>query len=127
MLEDRKKPKMRSILGFGQNGDKIGRAKNLQKGSTDMKMTFSEFAKLLYNHIGNRCGTDVFTYDLLTNILDPASNTILEELQPDTKKDGGKYMTYTGNFRFYDAEKRVMKFVDGMVIGVGQVCWIEMK
>ena len=47
--------------------------------------------------------------------------------QPDTKKDGGKYMTYTGNFRFYDAEKRVMKFVDGMVIGVEQVCRIEMK
>lgn len=47
--------------------------------------------------------------------------------QPDTKKDGGRYMTYAGNFRFYDAEKRVMKFVDGMVIGVGQVCRIEMK
>lgn len=47
--------------------------------------------------------------------------------QPDTKKDGGRYMTYTGNFRFYDAEKRVMKFVDGMVIGVEQVCRIEMK
>ena len=47
--------------------------------------------------------------------------------QPDAKKDGGRYMTYTGNFRFYDAEKRVVKFVDGMVIGVGQVCWIEMK
>ena len=47
--------------------------------------------------------------------------------QPDTKKDGGKYMTYTGNFRFYDAEKRVMKFVDGMVLGAGQVCRIEMK
>ena len=27
--------------------------------------------------------------------------------QPDAKKDGGRYMTYTGNFRFYDAEKRV--------------------
>ena len=47
--------------------------------------------------------------------------------QPDAKKDGGRYMTYTGNFRFYDAEKRVMKFVGGMVIGVGQVCRIEMK
>lgn len=47
--------------------------------------------------------------------------------QPDTKKDGGRYMTYTGNFRFYDAEKRVVKFVDGMVIGAGQVCRIEMK
>ena len=47
--------------------------------------------------------------------------------QPDAKKDGGRYMTYTGNFRFYDAEKRVVKFVDGMVIGVGQVCRIEMK
>ena len=45
--------------------------------------------------------------------------------QPDAKKDGGKYMTYTGNFRFYDAEKRVMKFVDGMVIGGGQVCRID--
>ena len=41
--------------------------------------------------------------------------------QPDAKKDGGRYMTYTGNFRFYDAEKRVMKFVDGMVLGAGQV------
>ena len=47
--------------------------------------------------------------------------------QPDAKKDGGRYMTYAGNFRFYDAEKRVMKFVDGMVIGVEQVCRIEMK
>lgn len=45
--------------------------------------------------------------------------------QPDAKKDGGRYMTYTGNFRFYDAEKRVMKFVGGMVIGVGQVCRID--
>ena len=45
--------------------------------------------------------------------------------QPDAKKDGGRYMTYTGNFRFYDAEKRVMKFVDGMVIGAGQVCRID--
>lgn len=47
--------------------------------------------------------------------------------QPDAKKDGGRYMTYTGNFRFYNAEKRVMKFADGMMIGVGQVCRIEMK
>lgn len=47
--------------------------------------------------------------------------------QPDAKKDGGRYMTYTGNFRFYDAEKRVVKFVDGMVIGSRQVCRIEMK
>lgn len=47
--------------------------------------------------------------------------------QPDAKKDGGRYMTYTGNFRFYDAEKRVVKFVDGMVIGAGQVCRIEIK
>ena len=47
--------------------------------------------------------------------------------QPDAKKDGGRYMTYTGNFRFYDAEKRVVKFVAGMVIGAGQVCRIEMK
>ena len=47
--------------------------------------------------------------------------------QPDAKKDGGRYMTYTGNFRFYDAEKRVMKVVDGMVIGVELVCRIEMK
>lgn len=45
--------------------------------------------------------------------------------QPDAKKDGGRYMTYTGNFRFYDAEKRVMKFVGGMVIGLGQVCRID--
>lgn len=47
--------------------------------------------------------------------------------QPDAKKDGGRYMTYTGNFRFYDAEKRVMKFVNGMVIGVELVCRIEIK
>lgn len=45
--------------------------------------------------------------------------------QPDAKKDGGRYMTYAGNFRFYDAEKRVMKFVDGMVISVEQMCRID--
>lgn len=45
--------------------------------------------------------------------------------QPDAKKDGGRYMTYTGNFRFYDAEKRVMKFVGGMTIDAGQVCRID--
>lgn len=45
--------------------------------------------------------------------------------QPDVKKDGGRYMTYTGNFRFYDAEKRVMKFVDGMVISLEQMCRID--
>ena len=47
--------------------------------------------------------------------------------QSDAKKDGGRYMTYAGNFRFYDAEKRVMKFVGGMVIGVGQMCRIKIK
>ena len=47
--------------------------------------------------------------------------------QPDATKDGGRYMTYAGNFRFYDAEKRVMKFVGGMVIGVEQMCRIEIK
>ena len=45
--------------------------------------------------------------------------------QPDVKKDGGRYMTYTGNFRFYDAEKRVMKFVGGMVISLEQMCRID--
>ena len=45
--------------------------------------------------------------------------------QPDAKKDGGRYMTYTGNFRFYDAEKRVMKFVEGMVISLEQMCRID--
>lgn len=45
--------------------------------------------------------------------------------QPDAKKDGGRYMTYTGNFRFYDAEKRVMKFVDGMVLGAGRCAWMK--
>ena len=34
-------------------------------------------------------------------------------------------MIYTGNFRFYDAEKRVMKFVGGMVIGVGRCAGLK--
>lgn len=72
-----------------------------------MKMTFSEFAKLLYNHIGNRCGADVFTYDLLTNILDPASNTILEELQPDMLR---KY--YNGRRSIAPLAKRVLPFIE---------------
>ena len=72
-----------------------------------MKMTFSEFAKLLYNHIGNRCGADVFTYDLLTNILDPASNRILEELQPDTLR---KY--YNGRRSIAPLAKRVLPFIE---------------
>ncbi|MDD6269169.1 MAG: hypothetical protein PUA84_03840, partial [Oscillospiraceae bacterium] len=36
--------------------------------------------------------------------------------KPDSKKSGGKYLTYTGNFRFYDEAERKLKFTDGMII-----------
>lgn len=49
----------------------------------------------------------MFTYDLLTNILDPASNTILEELQPDTLR---KY--YNGRRSIAPLAKRVLPFIE---------------
>ena len=45
--------------------------------------------------------------------------------KPDSKKSGGKYLTYTGNFRFYDEAERKLKFADGMIIDMEYICRIE--
>lgn len=45
--------------------------------------------------------------------------------KPDSKKSGGKYLTYTGNFRFYDEAERKLKFTDGMIIDMEYICRIE--
>ena len=45
--------------------------------------------------------------------------------QPDSKKDGGAYAVYTGCFRFFDAEKRCLKFTNGTAISAERVCRLE--
>ena len=45
--------------------------------------------------------------------------------QPDSKKDGGSYAVYTGRFRFFDAEKRCLKFTNGTAISAERVCRLE--
>jgi len=43
----------------------------------------------------------------------------------DSRKSGGTYKTYTGNFRFFDVENNVLKFTDGLVIDVEMVVGIK--
>lgn len=50
---------------------------------------------------------------------------IVSCFKPDSKKSGGKYLTYTGNFRFYDEAERKLKFTDGMIIDMEYICSIE--
>lgn len=43
----------------------------------------------------------------------------------DERKSGGAYVTYTGNFRFFDEIEGVLKFVDGMVIAIAEISRIK--
>lgn len=45
--------------------------------------------------------------------------------QSDERKSGGTYVTYTGNFRFFDEIEGVLKFVDGMVIPISEISRIK--
>lgn len=47
--------------------------------------------------------------------------------RPDSRKEGGSYETYRGTFRFFDAEKNMLKFTDGKTISVEMICGIEFE
>ncbi|MBP0960919.1 MAG: hypothetical protein J5864_02145 [Oscillospiraceae bacterium] len=66
--------------------------------------------------------------------LNEAFSTMLESdrpevritfFKPDLRKKGGKYETYRGVFRFFDAENKLLKFIDEMVIDADMVREIE--
>ena len=44
--------------------------------------------------------------------------------RPDVRKNGGRYVTYSGVFRHYDAEAGRLLFTDEAVIPVSDVCRI---
>ncbi len=50
---------------------------------------------------------------------------IISYFRPDDKKAGGSYEKYHGVFRFYDIEKNILKFTDGMMIGADMIYKIE--
>ena len=47
--------------------------------------------------------------------------------QPDERKDGGEYVSYTGRFRFFDETERILHFTDRTEIPVDDIFHIEMK
>ena len=47
--------------------------------------------------------------------------------QPDKRKNGGSYVTYTGNFRFYDEGRRILHFTDGRQIAAMDIAEINMS
>ena len=47
--------------------------------------------------------------------------------QPDERKDGGEYVSYTGRFRFFDETERILHFTDRTEIPVDDDFHIEMK
>lgn len=46
--------------------------------------------------------------------------------QPDTRKTGGSYLTYTGNFRFYDEGRMILHFTDKKTINAMDIVKIQM-
>ncbi|MGN1404482.1 MAG: hypothetical protein ACI4XB_09200 [Ruminococcus sp.] len=46
--------------------------------------------------------------------------------QPDARKDGGIYVTYTGHFRFFDAAEGILKFVDRTEIPLDAVSHLKL-
>ena len=46
---------------------------------------------------------------------------------PDTRKDGGRYVTYQGHFRFLDEERGALLMTDGTAIPVDAVCAIRLE
>ncbi len=44
---------------------------------------------------------------------------------PDNRKSGGEYVTVTGNVRRVDDSNREIVFVDGMTVGIDDVCVIN--
>lgn len=47
--------------------------------------------------------------------------------QPDERKEGGRYITYTGVFRHFDATENKLIFFDGTRIHVHNICDIQKK
>ncbi|MBR2284894.1 MAG: hypothetical protein IJ874_10845 [Ruminococcus sp.] len=47
--------------------------------------------------------------------------------KPDSHKPGGAYVTYTGNFRFFDEAEGKLKFTDGTIIPAADVCQIHFE
>lgn len=45
--------------------------------------------------------------------------------QPDAKKDGGAYITVTGELKKIDDYERTIEFVNGAAIGIADVLEIE--
>lgn len=45
--------------------------------------------------------------------------------QPDAKKAGGAYLTYTGTLRFLDEGELLLRFVGDVYIPIPQICRIE--
>lgn len=41
--------------------------------------------------------------------------------QPDARKQGGAYVTYTGNLRFLDEAEGKLKFTDGSAVPIGMI------
>ena len=49
----------------------------------------------------------------------------IEYFQPDSKKSGGAYVSFIGNFRFFDEANRKLKFTDGTIISVDTISRID--
>lgn len=60
-------------------------------------------------------------------LLDAESNhptVTVTFFQPDTRKAGGAYLTYTGIFRHCDLAEGILHFMDGNQISIKNVCRI---
>ena len=54
----------------------------------------------------------------------PAASVI--RFQPDARKDGGRYVTYTGVFRHYDEAENILYFADGTAVPAREICGLTL-
>jgi len=45
--------------------------------------------------------------------------------EQDRRKNGGKYLVYSGVFRFYDAQNHIFRFTDGMALKAEKIRTID--
>lgn len=65
------------------------------------------------------------TFQMLLDKQEECPLVAVTYFQSDKRKSGGVYVTYTGNFRFFDEIEGVLKFVDGMVIAISEISRIK--
>lgn len=66
-------------------------------------------------------------FQYLLQIAAKRPKVVVTYFQMDAKKNGGRYVRYTGNFRFYDETLHLLKFEDGFALAAELITAIQIQ